>query len=183
MLPGTVIPSCTGRTLSSEWDVVFAGRVAGMVCVIKSLSNSPQWGTSRACAPNKTVLGGKASRLPGRGWTIGRRLAGSRSRVGRGVAVAIGCPALPRGRNELHRSDRSIPHGVAVVAATVGVADHGRAGTAIKHRAEDRLQRRTVAVHPAASRVPGLDLSTAASRASGRWQLGSDPPSTAVARL
>ena len=43
-------------------------------------------------------------------------------RVGSAVAVAVAAPSRPGTRDELHRSDRSVPHGVTVELPAVGAA-------------------------------------------------------------
>ena len=56
------------------------------------------------------------------------------------VRVALGRYAHPCARDELHRSNRPVPHRVAVESSPVGVRDSSVAAGAVQHRTENRRQ-------------------------------------------
>jgi len=90
------------------------------------------------------------------------------------VGVAVGAPVHPGGRNELHRPDRPVIDGVAVVAAVVGVGDDRVAGdAAVEPRAQDPTASGAVGVEPARLGVPGLGVPDA----------GQQPPGQLAGRL
>ena len=90
------------------------------------------------------------------------------------VAVAVGAPEPPGGRDELHRSDRPVIDGVAVEQAVVGIGDDRVAGdAAVEPRAEDPAPGGAIGGQPAALGVPGL----------GVPDPGQQPPGQVAGRL
>ena len=115
-------------------------------------------------------------RSPGRTQQVPRRHRRVEDVVGvaHAVAVAVLAPVRPRPRQELHRPDGPIPHGVAVPLAAVTVPYHRRPRhRPVEHGTRDPAPGVPLLVDAAAVDVPGLDPPDA----------GEKPPTEVTGRL
>jgi hypothetical protein len=92
-----------------------------------------------------TALGSKIATCRAQVVRGRRRCVEDVERVPVSVAVAVGRIVRPRGRDELHRSDRAVIDQIAVEPAAVGVADERRADP-VQRYPDDTRNRYAVAV-------------------------------------